>query len=79
VSDTYDLRTSQYDHPEANRGQHTNGPSKIFVRRPDGPWYRVRYAVWANAKHKVRLLIAMHGFDDFVLDCCDPLPQEPPQ
>jgi hypothetical protein len=75
VSDTYDIRTSQYDHPEAKRGQHANGPSKIFVRRPDGPWYRVRY----QAQHKVRLMIAMFGFNNFVSDCCDPLPPEPPQ
>ena len=73
MTGTYDLRTSQYDHPESERGQHTNGPSKIFVRRPDGPWYRVRY----DARHKVRLLIAMHGFDHFVATHCDLVAQEP--
>ena len=72
---TYDLWMSQYDHPEHHRGQHTNGPPKLFVRRPNGPWYRVRH----DARHKVRLLIAMFGFDAFVSTCCDPLPSEPSQ
>jgi hypothetical protein len=71
----YDIRTSQYDHPDATSGQHTSGPARLYVRRPDGPWYRVRY----EAKHRVRLLIAMHGFDNFISDCCDPLPSGPPQ
>jgi hypothetical protein len=75
VTDTYDIRTSQYDHPESERGQHTNGPAKLYVRRPDGPWYRVRY----QAPHKVRFLIAMHGFDNFVATHCTLLPQEAPQ
>ena len=75
MSDTYDIRTSQYDHPESPPGQHTNGPSNIFVRRPDGPWYRVRY----DAQRKVRLLIAMFGFDHFVATHCDLVAQEPPQ
>lgn len=76
MSDTYELRTSQYDHPDAKSGQHTNGPAKLFVRRPDGPWYRVR--VQTNA-HAVRRMIATYGFDHFVAAHCDPLPQEPLQ
>ena len=75
MTGTYDLRTSHYDHPESEPGQHTNGPSNIFVRRVDGPWYRVR----CDAKHKVRLLIAMRGFDDFVATHCTLVAQEPPQ
>lgn len=73
--DTYELRTSQYDHPDAKPGQHTNGPAKLFVRRPGGPWYLVRL----HAAYKVGLLIAMFGFDAFVSTHCDPLPSEPPQ
>ena len=75
MTGTYDLRTSHYDHPEAKRGQQLNGHSNIFVRRPDGPWYRVRY----DARHKVRLLIAMRGFNDFVATHCDLVPSEPTQ
>jgi hypothetical protein len=75
VTDTYDIRTSHYDHPESERCQHTNGPSKIFVRRPDGPWYRVRY----HAQHKVRLMIATYGFDHFAATHCTLVAQEPPQ
>ena len=75
MTNDYELRTSQYDHPDAPRGQHTNGPAKLFVRRPNGPWYRVRY----DARHKVRLLIAMFGFDAFVSAHCDPVPSEPSQ
>lgn len=71
----YELRTSQYDHPDRPPGQHTNGPSKIFVRRPDGPWYRVRY----HAQHKVRLMIATYGFDHFAATHCTLVAQEPPQ
>ena len=73
---TYELRTSQYEHPDATRGQHTNGPAKLFVRRPDGPWYRVR--IQTNA-HAVRRMIAAYGFDHFAATHCDLLPQEPPQ
>ena len=73
---TYDLWMSQYDHPEHHRGQHTNGPAKLFVRRPDGPWYRVRIKTHA---HAVRRMIATYGFDHFVATHCDVLPQEPPQ
>ena len=76
MTDTYELRTSQYDHPDAPRGQHTNGPAMLFVRRPDGPWYRVR--IQTNA-HAVRRMIAAYGFDHFAATHCDVLPQEPPQ
>jgi hypothetical protein len=69
----YDIRTSQYDHPESKPGQHTNGPANIFVRRPDGPWYRVR----RQTQHKVRLLIAMYGFEHFVATHCTLVAQEP--
>ena len=72
---TYDLWMSQYDHPE-HRGQHTNGPAKLFVRRPGGPWYRVRITTHA---HAVRRMIATYGFDHFAATHCDPLPSEPPQ
>lgn len=76
MSDTYELRTSQYDHPDAPRGQHTNGPPNLFVRRPGGPWYRV--SIQMNA-HAVRRMIATYGFDHFAATHCDPLPSEPPQ
>ena len=76
MTNTYDLRTSQYDHPDATRGQHTNGPAKLFVRRPGGPWYRVR--IKTNA-HAVRRMIATYGFDHFVATHCDLVAQEPPQ
>ena len=73
---TYELRTSQYDHPDRPPGQHTNGPAKLFVRRPNGRWYRVR--IETNA-HAVRRMIAAYGFDHFAATHCDLLPQEPPQ
>ena len=76
MSDTYDLRTSQYDHPDAKSGQHTNGPANLFVRRPNGRWYRVRIKTHA---HAVRRMIAAYGFDHFAATHCDLLPQEPPQ
>ena len=76
MSDTYDLRTSQYDHPDRPPGQHTNGPAKLFVRRPDAPWYRVR--IQTNA-HAVRRMIATYGFDHFAATHCDLVAQEPRQ
>ena len=76
MTNTYDLRTSQYDHPDAKPGQHTNGPAKLFVRRPGGRWYRVRMQTTAR---NVRVMIAMFGFDDFISGHCDPAPKEPPQ
>ena len=72
----YELRTSQYDHPDAPRGQHANGPANIFVRQPGGPWYRVRIKTHA---HAVRRMIATYGFDHFAATHCDLLPQEPRQ
>ena len=76
MSQSYDIRTSQYEHPEQRGGQHTNGPAKLFVRRPDGLWYRVRITTHA---HAVRRMIATYGFDLFAATHCDPLPSEPPQ
>ena len=76
MTDTYDLRTSQYDHPDAKPGQHTNGPAKLFVRRSGGRWYRVRIQTHA---HAVRRMIATYGFDHFVATHCDLVAQEPPQ
>ena len=74
VSDTYDIRTSQYEHPEQRGGPHTNGPAKLFVRCPNGPWYRVRIKTHA---HAVRRMIAAYGFDHFVATHCDVVAQEP--
>ena len=74
--DTYELRTSQYDHPDATRGQHTNGPAKLFVRSPGGPWYRVRIQ---TAACKVRLMIETYGIHHFIATYCDPVPSEPSQ
>jgi len=74
VTDTYELRASQYDHPDATRGQHTNGPAKLFVRRPNGRWYRVRIQ---TAACKVRLMIETYGIHHFIATHCDLLPQEP--
>ena len=73
MSDLYEIRASNYPHPDREHGQHTNGPASLFIRRPDGPWYRVRL----HAAHKVRLMIATHGFDHFVATHCDVLPLEP--
>ena len=76
MTDTYDIRTSQYDHPDAPRGQHTNGPAKLFIRRPGGLWYRVRIR---TAACHVRLMIETHGVHHFIATYCDVLPQEPTQ
>ena len=76
MTDTYELRTSQYDHPERQPGQHTNGPAKLFIRRPGGPWYRVRYQ---TPEYKVSALIATYGWDYFTLSHCTLASPEPPQ
>ena len=72
MSDTYEIRRSQYSHPEQRGGQHANGPASLFVRRPDGPWYRVRL----HAAYKVDVMIATYGFDHFAATHCDPVPPE---
>ena len=41
MSDPYEIRATNYPHPERTHGQHTNGPANLFIRRAGGPWYRV--------------------------------------
>ena len=69
----YEMRTSQYRHPDAKPGQHTNGPASLFVRRLGGPWYRVRRLF--NSV-QARLVIEWHGFDYFTAAHCDLAPRE---
>ncbi len=68
MTDELEMRTSQYRHPEQEHGQHTNGPVSLFIRRPGGPWYRVRRPY--NAYH-ARRTIAEHGFYYLISNYCD--------
>ena len=69
----YEMRTSRYSHPDAEFGQHTNGPANLFVRRPGGRWYRARRPY--NAYH-ARRTIAEHGFYYFTANYCDLVSKE---
>lgn len=68
----YEIKTSQYDHPEKTSGQHTNGPANIFVRggSQDSPWWVV---VEKMSLHKVRTLIEELGLVKFKAIYCEPV------
>lgn len=70
----YELRQTQYHHPEITSGQHTNGPANIFVRRDkESPWYRVDNT---RALSQVRRFIVQEGFDRFTQSHCVPVSRE---
>lgn len=59
----YQLKQTQFAHPDQKSGQHTNGPANIFVREDDtSPWYFVQ---GLKSAYKVRKLIAEIGLPDF--------------
>lgn len=64
-----EIRASNYNHPERETGQHTNGPAMLYVRwtRAD-PWFRVIDII---SMHKVRRLIEAVGFHAFVDVYCE--------
>jgi hypothetical protein len=74
---TYEMRITQYNHPDITSGQHTNGPANVFVRKAGESgdsdelqdWYlvdrsRVRMVI------KVHSLIAELGIERFIEDYC---------
>lgn len=67
----YEMRASNYPHPDQKSGQHTNGPATIFIREDDSsPWYAV---VGTRSQHIVRRMIGDIGFGKFVSQHCERL------
>lgn len=62
-----EIRKSQYNHPEQNSGQHTNGPPMRYVRRNQGPWYRVDKDISPQA---LVMAVEMLPWDRFTKDFC---------
>ena len=75
MTNDYDLRTSQYDHPDRPPGQHTNGPASLFIRRADGPWHIV---IGARSQHVVRAWINTFGLDAVLAQHCRPVEEPTP-
>lgn len=73
MSDPYEIRVSHYPHPDREHGQHTNGPASLFIRRADGPWYRVSST---RNQHVVRAWIDTLGLDGVLAQHCQPI-EEP--
>jgi hypothetical protein len=73
----YELRVTQYNHPDITSGMHTNGRANVFVRKAGESgdsdtlqdWYLVNRHEVRNLV-KVRLLIAELGIERFIEDYC---------
>ena len=64
---SYEIKRTQYDDPDQQSGQHTNGPANIFVREDDAsPWYLVERI---HSERKVRDLIEQLGICEFQRRC----------
>lgn len=60
---TYQIRASQFNHPEQAEGQHANGPPSIFVKVNNGHWF---IADGFRSISKVESAISKLGFELFV-------------
>lgn len=67
MSDPYEIRASNYAHPDREHGQHTNGPASLFLRRVGGPWHIV---IGARSQHVVRAWINTFGLDAVLARHC---------
>jgi len=64
MNQQYELKTSNYYHPEQTTGQHTNGPANIFVRLSgEKRWYVVD---GLRSQHETRKVIELLGWKEFV-------------
>ncbi len=73
----YEMRISQYNHPDITSGMHTNGPSNVFVRKAgeSGDSYELQdwYLVDRSQVRmipKIHSLIAELGIERFIEDYC---------
>lgn len=60
---TYQIRASQFNHPEQTEGQHANGPPNIFVKVNNSNWF---IADSFRSISKVESAIEKLGFELFV-------------
>lgn len=63
----YEIKQSNYRHPEQNTGQHTNGTPSTFVRAKDGEWLVVTEPM---SLHKAKSMIEQMGLVGFVIVYC---------
>lgn len=70
---TYEIRQSQYSHPEQTSSQHTNGPPNAFIRKLGGPWHLLPRG---THNYQVQQMIEAIGVDEFLRTRCRQL-EEP--
>lgn len=75
MSQPYEIRASNYPHPDREHGQHTNGPRQMFIRRVGGPWYLV---IGTHQMHVVRAWINTFGLDAVLAQHCRPVEEPTP-
>ena len=56
---SWEIKASQYDNPDNETGQHTNGPASIFVRGNGKPWLYTGQ----HSMHKVVHQVQNYGMD----------------
>lgn len=60
----WEIKATQYDDPDNETGQHTNGPANIFVRGNGYPWLHTG----ERGLHRVVAQVELYGADylDFI-------------